>query len=83
MGGRLGIHVATGPDAAGAAARDARRVAGRVVAWSRLLTRHDPASPLMRLNGDPNATVLVQPDPRRGPRLGRRTRGERPVGSST
>ncbi len=61
MGGRLGIHVATGPDAPGAAARDAQRVAGRVVAWSRLLTRHDPASPLMLLNGDPNAAVLVHP----------------------
>ncbi len=61
MGGRLGIHVAIGPDAPGAAARDAQRVAGRVVAWSRLLTRHDPTSPLMRLNGDPNAAVLVPP----------------------
>lgn len=61
MGGRLGVHVATGADATGAAARDARRVAGRVLAWSRLLTRHDPASPLMCLNDDPGVTVPVQP----------------------
>jgi len=61
MGGRLGIHVATHAAGATAAARDARRVAGRVVAWSRLLTRHDPASPLMRLNEDPRPTVAVRP----------------------
>ncbi|MFH1475821.1 MAG: FAD:protein FMN transferase [Chloroflexota bacterium] len=61
MGGRLGIHVATGADNAGASARDARRVAGRVLAWSRLLTRHDPESPLTRLNDDRRATVPVRP----------------------
>jgi FAD:protein FMN transferase len=61
MGGRLGIHVATRADEAVAAAHDARRVAGRVVAWSRLLTRHDPGSPLMRLNGDPRGTVPLGP----------------------
>lgn len=61
MGGRLGIHVATGGDDADAAGRDAQRVAGRVFAWSRLLTRHDPASPLMRLNDDARATVPVWP----------------------
>ena len=36
-------------------------MAGRVIAWSRLLTRHDPASPLMRLNDDPRETVEVPP----------------------
>ncbi len=61
MGGRLGIHVATSASLAAAAARDARRVAGRVQAWSRLLTRHDPESPLTRLNDDPRATVPVRP----------------------
>lgn len=61
MGGRLGIHLATGADDADTAARDARRAAGRVLAWSRLLTRHDPTSPLMRLNDDPRATVPVRP----------------------
>jgi thiamine biosynthesis lipoprotein len=60
MGGRLGIHVATSADNAAAAARDARRVAGRVVAWAGLLTRHDPASSLPRLNDDPRATVPVR-----------------------
>jgi len=61
MGGRLVIHVAAGADLADPASRDARRVAGRVLAWSRLLTRHDPDSPLMRLNDDPRATVPVRP----------------------
>ena len=61
MGGRLGIHLATQADDAEAAARDAERVAERVLSWSRLITRHDPASPLMRLNGDPRATVPVRP----------------------
>ena len=61
MGGRLGIHVACAADDADAAARDARLVAGRVLAWSRILTRHDPESPLMRLNADPRATVPVRP----------------------
>lgn len=61
MGGRLGIHVAHTAGDADAAARDARLVAGRVRAWSRILTRHDPTSPLMRLNADPRATVPVRP----------------------
>jgi thiamine biosynthesis lipoprotein len=63
MGGRLGIHVAhpAGDADADAAARDARLVAGRVRAWSRILTRHDPTSPLMRLNADSRATVPVRP----------------------
>ncbi len=61
MGGRLGVHVATVPGDGAAAARDARRVAERVVAWSRLLTRHEPGSPLMRLNDDPVAVVPVRP----------------------
>jgi thiamine biosynthesis lipoprotein len=61
MGGRLGIHVACAAGDADAAARDARLVAGRVLAWSRILTRHDPGSPLMRLNADPRPTVPVRP----------------------
>lgn len=61
MGGRLGIHLATRADDNDASVRDARRVTGRVLAWSRLITRHDPDSPLMRLNGDPRATVPVRP----------------------
>ncbi len=61
MGGRLGIHVAHPAGDADAAARDARLVAGRVRAWSRILTRHDPTSPLMRLNADSRATVPVRP----------------------
>jgi len=61
MGGRLGIHVASSAEDTNAAARDARLVAGRVRAWSRILTRHDPTSPLMRLNADSRATVPVGP----------------------
>ena len=61
MGGRLSIHLATRAEHAEVAARDAGRVVGRVLAWSRLITRHDPESPLMRLNGDPRATVPVRP----------------------
>lgn len=61
MGGHLGIHVAAGPSASVAAGRDASAVATRVVAWSRLLTRHDPRSPLMRLNDDPRSVVPVGP----------------------
>ena len=61
MGGRLGVHVATAPAGTAAASRDAARVAGRVLAWSRLITRHDPSSPLMRLNADPRPCVPVRP----------------------
>jgi thiamine biosynthesis lipoprotein len=61
MGGRLGIHLACAAGDADAAARDARLVAGRVPAWSRILTRRDPGSPLMRLNADPRPTVPVRP----------------------
>jgi thiamine biosynthesis lipoprotein len=61
MGGRLGIHVAAATGDGTVAARDARRVAERVVAWSRLLTRHEPGSPLLRLNDDPVAVVPVRP----------------------
>jgi thiamine biosynthesis lipoprotein len=61
MGGHLGIHVAATPATSVAAGRDARRAAARVVSWSRLLTRHDPRSPLMRLNDDPRETVPVGP----------------------
>ena len=72
MGGRLGIHVAHAAGDADAAARDARLVAGRVRAWSRILTRHDPTSPLMRLNADPRVTVPVRPTLAAALPLGRR-----------
>ena len=61
MGGRLGIHVAAAPGDGATAARDARRVAERVIAWSRLLTRHEPGSPLLLLNDDPATVVPVRP----------------------
>jgi len=61
MGGRLEIHVdAPAPDAA-AAEREMRRVAARVHAWAAMLTRHEPTSQLMRLNGDPRSRVAVRP----------------------
>jgi thiamine biosynthesis lipoprotein len=61
MGGRLEIHVAAPPADRGAAEREMRRVAARVRAWAALLTRHDPSSQLMRLNGDPGARVAIGP----------------------
>ena len=61
MGGRLEIHVAAPQPDAGAAEREMRQVAGRVRAWAAVLTRHDPASQLMRLNADPRAAVAVGP----------------------
>jgi thiamine biosynthesis lipoprotein len=61
MGGHLGVHLATAPGDAAAASRDARRVAGRVRAWAGRLTRHDPASPLIRLNDDRRVSVPVPP----------------------
>ncbi len=61
MGGRLEIHVdapaGTGPEAE----RQAGRAAERVRAWAAMLTRHDPASQLMRLNADPRSGVPVGP----------------------
>ncbi|MDA8236567.1 MAG: FAD:protein FMN transferase [Chloroflexi bacterium] len=63
MGGRLGIHLAL--DAAEGLPRRARHdavlVERRVVAWARILTRHDPASALMRLNVDPRDPAPVGP----------------------
>jgi FAD:protein FMN transferase len=61
MGGQLGIHVATDRERADQARVDARRVAERVRAWARILTRHDPASDLSLLNRDPGSTVRVGP----------------------
>lgn len=61
MGGRLDIHVAATPGEADAVHRETRRAAGRVRAWASILTRHDPGSPLMRLNDDPRAAVRVSP----------------------
>jgi len=61
MGGRLELHVdAPAPDGA-AAEREMRLVAARVRAWAAMLTRHDPTSQLMRLNGDPRPRVAVGP----------------------
>ena len=62
MGGRLGVHVAVAHDAAVVAAeRDAARVAGRVRAWAGRLTRHDPASDLMRANADSRSAAPAGP----------------------
>ena len=62
MGGELGIHVAVADDTALVAAElDAARVAARVRAWAGRLTRHDPASDLMRANADPSGVVPVRP----------------------
>jgi thiamine biosynthesis lipoprotein len=62
MGGELGIHLAIADESALAAARvDGTRVAARVRAWARRLTRHDPDSDLMRANADPHGDVAVRP----------------------
>ena len=61
MGGRLDVHVAAPASDAAAAEREMRQVAGRVRAWAAMLTRHDPDSQLMRLNGDPRSHVAVGP----------------------
>ncbi len=61
MGGRLAIHLAVPAAAERSGEGDARGVARRVNAWSALLTRHDPASPLMVLNDDPRRSVPVRP----------------------
>jgi thiamine biosynthesis lipoprotein len=62
MGGELGVHVAV-RDTAGLARADvdAIRVGARVTAWAGRLTRHDPASDLMRANADPRPTLSVPP----------------------
>ena len=62
MGGDLEVHVAVARGASVTAAeRDAARVASRVRAWAGCLTRHDPASELMRANADPRGVVPVRP----------------------
>lgn len=61
MGGRLELHVDATAEADAAAERQVRRTAERVRAWAALLTRHDPTSQLMRLNGDPRSVVPVGP----------------------
>lgn len=61
MGGRLGIHVAHRAGDRAAADHDAVLAAARVIAWSRLLTRHLDDGPLARLNDDPRARVPVPP----------------------
>ncbi len=68
MGGRLEVHVRTSPGLRdggtaeiAAAEVDAARASGRVRAWARILTRHDPSSELMLLNGDARASVPVRP----------------------
>ena len=62
MGGGLGIHLAVAAAAdVPTAEADAARVADRVRAWAGRLTRHDPASDLMRANADPRASVPVRP----------------------
>lgn len=62
MGGGLGIHLAVAGTAdVPSAEADAARVADRVRAWAGRLTRHDPASDLMRANADPRLDVVVRP----------------------
>jgi len=61
MGGRLEIHVAAPASDRCAAELEMRRVAARVRSWAALLTRHEPSSQLMRLNGDPRSRVAVGP----------------------
>ena len=61
MGGRLVVRVTTQPARAGEAARDAEIAARRVRAWASILTRHDAASQLMRLNADPRPDVPIRP----------------------
>jgi thiamine biosynthesis lipoprotein len=61
MGGRLVVRVTTQPARAGEAARDAEIAARRVRVWASILTRHDAASQLMRLNADPRPDVSVRP----------------------
>ncbi len=79
MGGRLGIHLATPPERADAALDDARRMAARIRAWAGILSRHDPASALTRLNRDPRPAVAVGPTLAAvlcwGREVGRRTGG--------
>jgi thiamine biosynthesis lipoprotein len=62
MGGGLGIHIAVAGTAdVPSAEADAARVADRIRAWAGRLTRHDPASDLMRANADPRLDVVVRP----------------------
>ena len=62
MGGGLGIHLAVaGAAEVPAAEADAARVADRVRVWAGRLTRHDPASDLMRVNADQRLDVAVRP----------------------
>jgi thiamine biosynthesis lipoprotein len=62
MGGGLGIHLAVaGAADVPAAEADAAHVADRVRAWAGRLTRHDPASDLMRANADARLDVAVRP----------------------
>jgi thiamine biosynthesis lipoprotein len=62
MGGGLGVHVVVADGTALQAAElDAARVASRVRAWARRLTRHDAASDLMRANADRHGATPVRP----------------------
>ena len=62
MGGGLGIHLAVvGAADVSTAEADAAHVADRVRAWAGRLTRHDPASDLMRTNADPSLDLAVRP----------------------
>ncbi len=62
MGGGLDIHLAVAGSAdVPTAEADAARVAGRVRGWAGRLTRHDPASDLMRANADSRLDVAIRP----------------------
>ena len=62
MGGGLRLLVASAPEDADHADRDVRRVAGRIDAWARRLTRYRAASDLGILNADPDrSSVALRP----------------------
>ena len=59
MGGTLRLLVASTPSAGDRVERDLRRVAGRIDAWARRLTRFSDTSDLSTLNADPHAEVTA------------------------
>lgn len=61
MGGRLTIGVTVAPGGEEGARRRAGRVAARLDAWARRLTRFDETSELARLNRDPRSVVPAGP----------------------
>lgn len=58
MGGDLRVVVASAPEDAERVDRDVRRVAGRIDAWARRLTRFSTTSDLAILNADPGRSPV-------------------------